>query len=355
MDSSLELVVEAPATSTDTANAPVKIADLLDYNTMMNTVMTGDESISWRADAVETSPFGMRNHPLYGGWRMHNGVDIAPTNGGNPMLYSAHGGVVVHAQYTGGYGYMVIVATDVVMPDGSVKTLETFYAHLHSMNVGVGDVIGRGTILGKLGTTGGSTGPHLHFETRVDDKPYDPKTISSVLAGASSDGFNFADVEFSEGITQEEVRGELLRIYGEEGVAELEALLAYLATEEQLKFQRGDNQGEEGDAGPIEIHHRDPSTGEDVVIKLSDFTSQNQEELSSKLENVARGFIRDRFRREIEEFNEFIDAVGEAYLKQLKIDAGTSHEDAAREVTEAANEVKLFSHFKAPAPAPTYA
>ncbi len=124
------------------------------------------------AEAVrQTSGFGMRRHPLTGRSTMHNGLDWAgPRN--TPILASADG-VVKHAGRQGGYGNLVIIEHEF--------GLETYYAHLNSINVRVGQRVSRGQRIGGMGTTGASTGVHLHYEVRVNGRPVNP--ITYIRAG----------------------------------------------------------------------------------------------------------------------------------------------------------------------------
>jgi len=114
-----------------------------------------------------TSPFGMRMHPIKGYMRMHNGVDIV-SGCGSPIL-AAEDGSVVSASYNGSYGNIIVLNHGVL--DG--QPVATAYAHLQSFAVTSGSV-SRGDVIGYEGTTGGSTGCHLHFEVRVDGSPVDP-------------------------------------------------------------------------------------------------------------------------------------------------------------------------------------
>jgi hypothetical protein len=102
-----------------------------------------------------TSPFGYRTHPLYGDRRLHAGVDLGAPEG-MPVL-AAHSGYVRYADWEGGYGKMVIVE----YADGQYQTL---YAHLSEILVRAGDAVRPRQVIGKVGSTGGVTGPHLHFE-----------------------------------------------------------------------------------------------------------------------------------------------------------------------------------------------
>ncbi|EAZ92108.1 M23 family metallopeptidase [Crocosphaera chwakensis] len=107
--------------------------------------------------ATMTSAFGWRTHPISGTQRMHNGTDFgAPL--GTPVL-AAYGGEVSHADWSGGYGLMVVLRH-------LEGTQESRYAHLSDIYVQPGEWVEQGTVIGRLGSTGYSTGPHLHFEWR---------------------------------------------------------------------------------------------------------------------------------------------------------------------------------------------
>jgi murein DD-endopeptidase MepM/ murein hydrolase activator NlpD len=107
--------------------------------------------------APVTSNFGWRIHPVYGDRRFHSGVDLgAPM--GTPVL-AAGAARVKSAGSLGGYGLTVVLEHW----DGTNRTL---YAHLSEILVGVGQMVQPGQVIGKVGSTGRSTGPHLHFEVR---------------------------------------------------------------------------------------------------------------------------------------------------------------------------------------------
>ena len=111
-----------------------------------------------------SSEFGSRVHPITGAHSSHHGLDIAaPT--GTPVR-AITDGTVLRAGDAGGYGLRV----EVDHGDGVI----TRYAHLSKINVEVGQRLGVGTELGAVGSTGNSTGPHLHVEVRVDGEPVDP-------------------------------------------------------------------------------------------------------------------------------------------------------------------------------------
>lgn len=104
-----------------------------------------------------TSVFGWRFHPLFGDFSFHAGTDIgAPM--GTPVL-AAYPGTVEVADYIDGYGLTVVV-------NHNKNTLQTLYGHLSEIFVAPGETIPQGTVIGRVGSTGNSTGPHLHFETR---------------------------------------------------------------------------------------------------------------------------------------------------------------------------------------------
>ena len=111
-----------------------------------------------------TSPFGVRLDPFLGRLATHPGNDFRASLGEAVMATAA--GKVVSAKYDGGYGNMV----EIDHGDG----LATRYAHLSEISVRVGQIVVAGTVVGHVGTTGRSTGPHLHYEVRIDGQPVDP-------------------------------------------------------------------------------------------------------------------------------------------------------------------------------------
>lgn len=119
-----------------------------------------------------SSRYGMRNDPFSGKRAYHNGLDIAAPEGTD--VFGVAAGVVTWASRRGGYGKLVEIN------HGNGYT--TRYAHLKSILVEVGDTIPKGQLIGKLGTTGRSSGPHVHFEVRIDGKTVDPMTY--VRAGS---------------------------------------------------------------------------------------------------------------------------------------------------------------------------
>ncbi len=111
-----------------------------------------------------TSPFGMRFHPILHRWLMHTGVDIGVPYG--TPIHAAAAGVVIMAGYMRGYGYTVIIDHG-----GGVSTL---YAHCEELLVHEGEHVDQGKVIGLVGSTGLATGPHLHFEVRINGVPVNP-------------------------------------------------------------------------------------------------------------------------------------------------------------------------------------
>jgi murein DD-endopeptidase MepM/ murein hydrolase activator NlpD len=125
---------------------------------------SGSGSLSWPVSGSVTSPFGWRVHPILGYKKFHTGIDIG-VGYGTPIHASA-AGTVTYSTWMGGYGNVIIVDHG----DG----LSTLYAHQSSLAVGSGARVARGQTVGYVGSTGFSTGAHLHFEVRVNGNPVDP-------------------------------------------------------------------------------------------------------------------------------------------------------------------------------------
>jgi murein DD-endopeptidase MepM/ murein hydrolase activator NlpD len=115
-----------------------------------------------------SSGFGMRIHPIYKRRQMHTGVDIKAPSG--TSVKAAGQGKVIYTGRRGGYGLCVMV--DHGIKNG--KRRVTLYAHLSKITCDAGDSVNTNSVIGKVGTTGTSTGPHLHFEVRLDGEPVDP-------------------------------------------------------------------------------------------------------------------------------------------------------------------------------------
>lgn len=115
-----------------------------------------------------TSPFGWRTHPIFNSRTFHSGVDIGGPFRGS--IRASNSGKVIYSGWYGGYGKVVIV------DHGNVngRPITTLYAHMDSTGVSVGEYVSKGQTIGYEGTTGYSTGPHVHFEVRVNGKPNNP-------------------------------------------------------------------------------------------------------------------------------------------------------------------------------------
>jgi murein DD-endopeptidase MepM/ murein hydrolase activator NlpD len=118
----------------------------------------------WPTSGAIVSGFGWRTHPIYGTPRFHAGVDIDAACG--QPIWAADDGSVISAGWNGGYGNAVII------DHGS--GVATLYAHQNSVAVSSGASVNRGQTIGYVGTTGLSTGCHLHFEVRINGTPVDP-------------------------------------------------------------------------------------------------------------------------------------------------------------------------------------
>jgi murein DD-endopeptidase MepM/ murein hydrolase activator NlpD len=116
-------------------------------------------------DASVTSPFGYRADPFLGRLALHPGVDLIQAYGAE--IHATGAGRVVHAGPAGGYGIMVEIDHG--------NGLATRYAHMSEALVEEGEDVAKGAVLGRIGSSGRSTGPHLHYEVRVDGEPVDPE------------------------------------------------------------------------------------------------------------------------------------------------------------------------------------
>lgn len=117
-----------------------------------------------------TSPFGWRTHPIFNTRTFHSGIDIGGPNQG--AIKASNSGKVIYTGWYGGYGKVVILEHGVIHG----KPITTLYAHMSSIAVANGAKVQRGQVLGYEGTTGYSTGPHCHFEVRVNGQPNNPLT-----------------------------------------------------------------------------------------------------------------------------------------------------------------------------------
>ena len=127
-------------------------------------VVLGTGQMSYPSDGEITSGFGWRMHPILGYQRFHSGVDFGADYGS--MIRSADRGLVIFAGWYGGYGNAVIVDHG--------NNITTLYGHTSELYVAEGQSIERGQPIAAVGSTGLSTGPHLHFEVRQNGEPVDP-------------------------------------------------------------------------------------------------------------------------------------------------------------------------------------
>jgi septal ring factor EnvC (AmiA/AmiB activator) len=122
----------------------------------------------WPAPGRLTSRYGWREHPIYGDRRFHAGIDIG--GGYGARVSAAEAGIVIHSGYARGYGTLVLVSHGRI----NGRNVTTAYAHMGTLSVREGQYVDRGDRVGTIGSEGNSTGPHLHFEVRLDGEPVDP-------------------------------------------------------------------------------------------------------------------------------------------------------------------------------------
>ena len=144
---------------------------LLAESNALTSVITGSSgngvgtgTMMWPVNGPVVSPFGYRIHPILGYRKLHTGMDFA-VGYGTP-IQASDSGSVIYATWMGGYGNVIIIDHG--------RGISTLYAHQSSLAVGTGSVVARGQVVGYVGSTGFSTGPHLHFEVRVNGNPVDP-------------------------------------------------------------------------------------------------------------------------------------------------------------------------------------
>ncbi|MEL6269370.1 MAG: M23 family metallopeptidase [Chloroflexota bacterium] len=135
------------------------------------TLVPGDRTLPYDAGQGDCSPQGLPVDGLFTQrfHRYHLAVDIGVPRG-TPVV-ATHSGIVVYADWSNiGYGYLVILQSGAFI---------TYYAHNTSFNVEPGQAVGKGSIIAWSGNTGNSTGPHVHYETRLNDIPVDPLTFDN--------------------------------------------------------------------------------------------------------------------------------------------------------------------------------
>lgn len=129
------------------------------------TVVTGSGSMIWPCSVrTVSSSYGYRVHPIFGDKRFHSGIDIAASYG--DTVWAADSGTVIIATYSSSYGNYVSISHS----NGTT----TLYAHMSSLAVSAGQTVTQGQTIGYVGSTGWSTGAHLHFEVKVNGSTVDP-------------------------------------------------------------------------------------------------------------------------------------------------------------------------------------
>jgi murein DD-endopeptidase MepM/ murein hydrolase activator NlpD len=125
----------------------------------------GDGTFIWPVQGPITSPYGYRTDPVTGATAFHSGIDIGASCG-TPIKAAGTGSVITAGFNSGGYGNMTLI--------GHGNGLSTLYGHQSSIIVSAGQSVTQGQVIGYVGSTGKSTGCHLHFEVRVNGNPVDP-------------------------------------------------------------------------------------------------------------------------------------------------------------------------------------
>ncbi len=133
-------------------------------NSRTNIIIRGTGVMAYPSDASTSSPFGWRIHPILGYRRFHAGLDFAASYGSK--IRAADSGRVIFAGWYGGYGRAVIIDHG--------NGITTLYGHTSELYVSEGQAVERGQAIAAVGSTGFSTGPHLHFEVRRNGTPVDP-------------------------------------------------------------------------------------------------------------------------------------------------------------------------------------
>ncbi|GAA4712355.1 M23 family metallopeptidase [Sphingomonas lutea] len=137
-----------------------------------------------------TSGFGSRFHPILGAARMHKGIDLAAASG-TPIVAAADGRIVA-AGWAGGYGRQVAIAHG----DG----LQTTYSHMSRIAAASGTAVRRGDVIGYVGSSGLSTGPHLHYEVYRNGRPVNPLDVKFASGSAELQGEKLR--QFQDGLRQ---------------------------------------------------------------------------------------------------------------------------------------------------------
>ena len=148
----------------ETRAASERITRMLQRSSMRDLPVQGSGAMIWPLAGPITSDFGWRTHPITGTQRFHSGVDIGGDYG--DPIYAAQAGTVEYAGWISGYGNAVIINHG-----GGISTL---YGHCQALDVSTGQSVAQGELIAECGSTGNSTGPHCHFEVRVNGEPVNP-------------------------------------------------------------------------------------------------------------------------------------------------------------------------------------
>lgn len=128
------------------------------------TWVQGTGQLGWPVSGEITSPYGYRVHPIWGTTIYHSGIDIGVDEG--TPVHAADSGVIVWSGWMGGYGYAVVIDHG--------NGLSTLYGHNSELAVDEGQSVSKGQVVAYAGSTGNSTGPHVHFEVRENGDSVDP-------------------------------------------------------------------------------------------------------------------------------------------------------------------------------------
>lgn len=150
----------------DLARTSNNIQSMLSHNTSTENAL--GTSFLWPVRGKVTSNFGWRVHPIFKSRTFHSGLDIAAPF--NTPVKASNSGTVIFVGWQSGYGKVVIIDHGRI----NGKSVTTLYAHLNSWNVSKGQKVSKGDIIAREGTTGYSTGPHVHFEVRLNGKVQNP-------------------------------------------------------------------------------------------------------------------------------------------------------------------------------------
>ncbi len=161
----VELPLEIERMKEDARLEQQTLADLLEYFHDAERLLSHTPSLNPAHTPWFTSSFGKRRDPMHGAFLMHKGLDLGGPVGSE--IVAPADGVVIFTGPRGGYGKTVVVAHG--------YGLQTHFAHLSRFRVEKGERVRRGDVIAEMGSTGKSTGPHLHYEVRRAGQPLDPR------------------------------------------------------------------------------------------------------------------------------------------------------------------------------------